>query len=145
MQFSTLVLPAPFGPIRASSSPRSTASDTRSSTCKPPKRRLSDETASSAIPSPGTAILLGVAIAAALRAAAKIELLDVAMLAQPRGVAVEDDAPVLEHIAVVCDCKRCGRALLDDHDRQVEGCADLHDALHQLVDHDRCEPERELV
>ena len=40
MQLSTLVLPAPFGPISANSSPGSTAKDTSSSTVKPPKRRL---------------------------------------------------------------------------------------------------------
>ena len=39
MQLSTLVLPAPFGPISANSSPASTANDTPSSTVRPPKRK----------------------------------------------------------------------------------------------------------
>src|SRR5262245_9053114 len=138
MQFSTLVLPAPFGPISASSSPGSTPSDTRSSTCSPPKRRLSAETASSAIPPPGAAILLDRAIAAALRAgAAEIELLDVAVAAQPRAVTVEHDAPVLQHIAVIRDGQRRRRALFHDHDRDAESIADLHDPLHQVLDHHR--------
>jgi hypothetical protein len=38
MQLSTLVLPAPFGPINANSSPDSMANDTWSRTTRPPKR-----------------------------------------------------------------------------------------------------------
>src|SRR5437660_1624072 len=146
MQFNTLVLPAPFGPISANSSPRSMESETRSSTCSPPKRRLSDETASSAIPSPGAAILLDRAVAAPIRAcAAEIELLDVAMLAQPPSVAVEHDPAVFQHVAIVGDAeRRCG-ALLDDHDRDAELVADPRHARHQLRDHDRGETERQLV
>src|SRR5262245_19514400 len=146
MQLSTLVLPAPFGPISGSSSPRSTPSDTRSSTCRPPNRRLNAETASSAIPSPGAAILLHGAVAAPFRAGlAEIELLDVAMRAQPRAVAVEHDAAVLQHVAMVGHGERRARALLHDHDRHVKVAPDLHDALHQLRDQHRREAERELV
>src|ERR1041384_1014581 len=147
MQLSTLVLPAPFGPISANSSPRATRSDTRSSTCRPPKRNDNASTLSSAIPSPGAAILLDSAIAAAFRAAglAEIELLDVAVLAQPRAVAVEHDAAVLQHVAVVRDRERGGGALLHDHDGDAELVPDLHDARIQVFDHDRREPEREFV
>src|SRR5436189_102971 len=101
MQLSTLVLPAPFGPISANSSPRSARSDTRSSTCRPPKRSDKASSSSSAIPSPGAAILLHSAIAAPFRAAslAEIEFLDVVVLAQPCAVAVEHDAAVLQHVA----------------------------------------------
>src|SRR5436305_3097011 len=144
MQLSTLVLPAPFGPISANSSPRSTRNDTWSSTCRPPKCNDSASTSSSAIPSPGAAILLDSAIAAPFRAAglAEIELLDVAVLAQSRAVAIEHDTAVLQHVAVVGDREGRSRALLDDHDGDAELVPDLHDARHQVLDHDRREAER---
>src|SRR4029077_755951 len=107
-QLSTLVLPAPFGPINANSSPAATSSDTPSSTVRPPKRSVRRSIASSAIPSPAAAILLDLAIAAVLAAhAAEIELLDVGVAAQPLGVAVEDDASVLHHVAEGGDGSLC--------------------------------------
>src|SRR5437870_3370084 len=103
MQFSTLVLPAPLGPISASSSAGSTASETRSSTVSPPKLKPSSSISSSAIPSPIAAVLLHRAIAAAGPPArlAEVELLDVGMVAQACGVAIEHDAAVLQHITVI--------------------------------------------
>src|SRR5215467_9492092 len=97
MQLRTLVLPAPLGPISANSSPASTASETPSSTVRPPKRSVSASISSSAIPSPAAAILLDVAVAAALAArfptlAAEVEFLDVGMAAQAFCAAVEHDA-----------------------------------------------------
>src|SRR5947207_15795693 len=114
MQLSTLVLPAPLGPIRASSSAAPTASETRSSTVSPPKLKHSSSISSSAIPSPIATVLLDGAIASSCSAArmAEVELLDVGMIAQARGVTVEHDATVLEHIAVVDDLQRDGGALL---------------------------------
>src|SRR6266850_437711 len=107
MQLSTLVLPAPFGPISASSSLGPTPNETRSSTVSPPNRRVSVSTASSAIPPPAPAVLLDVAVAPARTGRlAEIEFLDVRVAAQPRGVAVEHDAAVLHHIAVVRDGER---------------------------------------
>src|SRR5690242_1706206 len=99
MQLSALVLPAPFGPISASSSDGSTRSDTSSSTVRPPKRRLSPSMSSSAIPSPAAPVLLDVPVAAPVAAAllSQIELLHVRMIAQARGIAVEHDASVLQH------------------------------------------------
>src|ERR1700740_1411314 len=121
MQLSTLVLPAPFGSISASSSPGAAANDTSSSTISPPNRRVRRSTASSAIPPPAPAILLDVAIAAArARGAAQVELLHVGMLAQAFGGAGEHDAAVLHHIAVVGDGERDRGALLDQQDRDVE-------------------------
>src|SRR5215468_4900360 len=101
-QLSTLVLPAPFGPISANSSPGSTLSETRSSTVSPPKRSVRPSIASSAIPSPAAAILLHVAIAPALLStgAAEIEFLDVGVAAQALCRAVEHDAAALHHVAV---------------------------------------------
>src|SRR4051794_11342684 len=104
-QLSTLVLPAPFGPISANSSPGSTASETPSSTVRPPKRSERASIASSAIPSPAAAILLDVAIAPALlsASAAEIEFLDIGMAAQAPCRSVEHDAAALHHVAGVGD------------------------------------------
>src|SRR5690349_19848244 len=121
MQLSTLVLPAPLGPISARSSPGAAAHDTSSSTTSPPNRRVRRSTASSAIPPPAPAILLDVAIAAPrARRAAEVELLHVGMRAQPLGGAVEHDAAVLHHVAVVGNRQCDGRALLHQQDREVE-------------------------
>src|SRR5262245_25120373 len=150
MQLSTLVLPAPFGPISANSSPASTASDTPSSTVSPPKRRVRRSMASSAIPSPAAAVLLDVAVAPALGAslaalAAEIELLDVGVAAQALGRAVEHDAAVLHHVAVVGDLERHRRTLLHDQDGDTEFTADLRQPPQQVLHHDRRQPERQLV
>src|SRR5262245_19946018 len=145
-QLSTLVLPAPFGPISANSSPVSTASEMPSSTVSPPKRSESRSMASSAIPSPAAAILLDVAVAPALAtAAAEIEFLDVGMAVQALGGAVEHDAAVLHHVAVVRDLERHRRALLDDQDGDTELAPDLGEPAQQVLDHHRGEAERELV
>src|SRR5579863_9315441 len=147
MQLSTLVLPAPFGPISASSSLRSTASVMPSSTTRPPNRSRKSSTASSAIPSPAAPILLDGAVAcarAALRLA-EIEFLDVAMRAQARVVAVENAAAVLQHVAVVGHRQRRRGILLDQHDGQSEIAADLHKPRHQLFDDSRREAARQFI
>src|SRR5262245_7501683 len=145
-QLSTLVLPAPFGPISANSSPASTANDTRSSTVRPPKRSVRPSIARSAIPPPATAILLDVAVAASLAAGmTQIELLDIRVAAQPIGVAIEDDPAVLHHVAVVGDLQRHGRALLDDQDGDAELAPNLGEAAQQVLHHDRRQAERQLV
>src|SRR5262245_60185572 len=117
-----------------------------SSTVSPPKRSDRRSMASSAIPSPAAAILLDVAIAPPLAAAAaEIEFLDVGMAAQALGGAVEHDAAVLHHIAVVRDLERHRRALLDDQDGDAELASDLGEPAQKILDHDRGEAERELV
>src|SRR6267378_3628995 len=114
-QLSTLVLPAPFGPINANSSPAASASDTPSRTVRPPNRNVRRSISSSAIPSPAAAILLDIAVASSLTTlAAEIEFLDVGMTPQTLGRSVEHDAPAFHDVAVVGDLQRHGRALLDD-------------------------------
>src|SRR6266850_2315454 len=49
MTLNSVVLPAPLGPIRATTSPASTVKETRSSATTPPKRTLSSRISSSAI------------------------------------------------------------------------------------------------
>src|SRR6266571_1575608 len=146
MQLSTLVLPAPFGPIRANSSPGSTAKEMPSSTTRPPKRSVRPSISISAIPSPAAAILFHLAIAAPVaRGVAEIELLDVAVRQQARAVAVEHDPSILQHIAMVGDRERHGGALLDNHNGDAELVADLQEPRHQVFDHDRRQPERQFV
>src|ERR1700694_519226 len=102
MQLSTLVLPAPFGPMSANSSPFSTASETSSSTVRPPKRSVRRSISSSAIPSPAAPILLDVAVVSPRAARLpEIELLNVLVAGEPSTIAVEHDPAALQHIAVV--------------------------------------------
>src|SRR5712692_6079151 len=145
-QLSTLVLPAPFGPINANSSLAPTASETPSSTVRPPKRSVRRSISSSAIPSPAAAILLHVAVAPALAAAAaEVEFLDVGMAAQALGRAIEHDPAVLHDVAVVGDFERHRRALLDDQDGDAELAPDFGEPAEQVLHHDRRQAERELV
>src|SRR5438105_4609014 len=115
MQFSTLVLPAPLGPMSASNSPAPSENETRSSTCRPPKVRRSARSSSSAIPAPAAAILLDVAVAAPRTAgAAEIELGNVGVRTQPLRRAVEHHAAVFHHVTVIGDCESHARVLLDE-------------------------------
>src|SRR5690349_15102340 len=145
MQFSTLVLPAPFGPMSARSSPASAANDTPSRTLRPPKARCSARSSSSAIPASRAAVLLDLAVAAASGAAAEVELRDIRVRAQPLGRAVEDDPAVLHHIAIVRHVERHARVLLDQENRHAELAPYGLQALHQLLDEERREPLRQLV
>src|SRR5947209_15555515 len=146
MQLRTLVLPAPFGPIKPNSCPGSTANEMSSSATRPPNRSVSRAISILAIPSPAAAILFDRAIAAPVaRCLAEIEFLDVAMRHQPRAVPVEHDPTVLEDVAIVSDLQGHGGALLDDHDGDPELLANLHQPYHQVFDRDRREPQRQLV
>src|SRR5438105_5801157 len=142
MQLSTLVLPAPFGPMSANSSPLLTASDTRSSTARPPKRSDSRSTSSSAIPSPAPAVLLDLAVAAPLAApTAEIEFLDIRVTAQALGRAVEHDLAVLHDVAMVGDLQGDRGALLHHQDGDAELAADLDQAGEQVAHHHRRQSE----
>src|SRR5262245_1308307 len=147
IQLSTLVLPAPLGPMSANSSAASTAKETPSRTVRPPKRKPRPSTWSSAIPSPATAILLDVAIAAprAAQRQAQIELLDVRVAAQALAVAVEHDPAVLHAVAIAGETERHGGALLDDGDRQPQVLADLQQTPAEVGDDGRRQAEGELV
>src|SRR5262245_52564637 len=143
MQLSTLVLPAPFGPISANSSPPSTANDTLSRTTRPPKRSERLSTVSSAIPPPAAPILLDRAIASPLAARlAEVELLDLTVIAQPPAIALQHDAAVFQHVAVIGDGKCHRGVLLDDDDGDTEVAADVDQPLHQVFDHNGRQAER---
>src|SRR5205809_7798872 len=145
MQLSTLVLPAPFGPIRASSSPGRVSKEMPSSTFSPPKESDTPASLSSAIPAAAAAVLLDLAVAAALVTAAEVELTHVLVRPQPFGRAVEDDAAVFHHVAVVGDVERHLRVLLDQQQRGAEPVANGAQRPAQLGDHQRGETERQLV
>src|SRR5215831_16802074 len=110
MQLSTLVLPAPFGPIRASNSPGSTCSDTSVSTVSPPNRSDRRSTVSSAM----RMLPPERAVAAALLATslAQIRLLDLAPAAQFGGRPLQRDATVLKDVAVIGNGERHADVLL---------------------------------
>src|SRR4051812_12940783 len=118
MQLRMLVLPAPFGPMSANSSPFIAWNETSCSTRRPPKASDTAFSSSSAIPSPAAAVLLDVAVALA-RAAAKVELLDVLMRAQALRRAVEHDPAVLHHVAVVRHVEGDFGVLLDHEQRRA--------------------------
>src|SRR6185436_7743152 len=137
MQFRMLVLPAPLGPMRASSSPGCTSNDTRASTRRPPKDSdsCSTRSAGSAIPAPAPPVLLDVAVAAPRAAGgAEVELADVLVGQQALGRAVEDDPSVLHDVGVVGGVERDLGVLLDEQDRHAEAAADRLQPRHQLLD-----------
>src|SRR5256885_17054047 len=120
MQFSTLVLPAPFGPMRASSSPASTVNDTPSRTFRPPNARWSARSSSSAIPASRAAVLLDLAIAAARARAAEIELGDIGVRAPAPRWAVGHHPAGFPHITLIGDLQGHAPVLLHQEERQSQ-------------------------
>src|SRR5262245_13745344 len=147
MQLSTLVLPAPLGPIKANSSAGASVSEMPSSTVRPPNARRRSSISSSAIPSPLASVLLDAAIAAALPSLRlpQIELAHVGMSAEPPGAAVEHDATIFQNVAVVDHGERQGSVLLDEQQGQRQGAANAHQGLIDILDHDRGQTERQLI
>src|ERR1700683_3480041 len=147
MQLSTLVLPAPFGPIRASNSPASTWSDTSLSTARPPNRRERCSTASSGIrPLPSRRLPqrpIGTAFVAARLA--QIGFLNLAPAAQFGGGAFENDAAGFQHIAVIGDGERHAGILLHQQDGNAKLPSYARNAPRQILDHDGCQAERKLI
>src|SRR5215831_6927923 len=144
IQLSTLVLPAPFGPMRANNSPCLTANDTLSRTVSPLKRRLRRSMPSSAIPPPRAAILFDVAVGAPLTSdLAQVELLDVLMTLESFTIPVEDDASVLHDISVIGDFQRRRRALFDQQDADAEFVAYGSETAGEILDNDRCRADRQ--
>src|SRR5215468_9321000 len=140
--FSSVVLPAPLGPITESRSPWLTSRLTLLTACTPPNdletsrisRRALMRSREPALP---PAVVLHVAVALALPDAGEpqIELLDVLVIADGAGVAIEHDAARLHHVAVLRVLERHGGVLLGEQDRDlffpVEATHDLEDLGHQ--------------
>src|SRR6266513_2215400 len=147
-QLRMLVLPAPLGPMRASSSPARTSKDTRSRTLSPPKASEMSRNASSAdvsaIPAPAPAVLLHIAVVAPPLAAARaqVELADVLVSAQPLGRAVEHDASVLHDVSVVREPERHLRVLFDEQQRGAQPIAYRAQGATELFHDERGEAER---
>src|SRR5437868_2587434 len=146
MQLSTLVLPAPLGPMSANSSPLRTASETSSRTLRPPKLSESRSISSSAIPAPAAAILFDLTVAASLSALVpQIEFLNVRMAAQALGAAIQHDLAVLHDVAVVGNLQGDRRALLDHQNGDAELAADFDQPREQIAHHDGSQAKRQLV
>src|SRR5437867_3020712 len=111
---SSVVLPAPLGPITERISPRGTSRLTRVTACTPPKALDTSRISSCELmpgsrePSLASPVVLHVAVALALPHArqSEVELLDVLVVGDRLRVAVEHDAPVLHHVAVLGELER---------------------------------------
>src|SRR5687767_7038437 len=117
---SSVVLPAPFGPMTETISPRGTSRLTRVTAWTPPNAletsrisscALTTRLGSSRQPPLSATVVLHVAITLPLTDAgqAQVELLDVLVAADGGGVAVEHDAAVLHDVAVLREPQRHGR------------------------------------
>src|SRR3989441_3015709 len=159
---STVVLPAPLGPITEKISPFWTSRLTFVTAWTPPNAFETPRISTSALICPegatppaeysrqpplAPAVMLHVAIALPLPDAGEpeVELLDILVLADRPGVAVEDDAPVLHHVPVLRDPERHRGVLPGEqggHPRPAgQPAHDLEDLVHQH----RREPHRGLV
>src|SRR2546428_257155 len=98
-------------------------------------------------PSLAAPIMLHVAVALPLADAGEpqVELLDVLVLADRPGVAVEDDAPVLHHVAVLSEPERHRGVLLGEQDGDARLTVHAADDLEDLVHQHRRQAHRGLV
>src|ERR1700730_16553248 len=97
---------------------------------------------------PALAALVVLDVAVALAAAggdAEIELLDVLVGAQCRGVAVEHDATVLQDVAVIGVAQRDVGVLLGEQEADALVAGEALDDVEDLLDYRRREPHRRLV
>src|SRR5665213_4030143 len=140
MQLKRLVLPAPLGPISASSSPAAASNETLCSTRRPPNASEMSWTSSSAMVRPRQSLVPRVAIAAPGAArAAEIVFLDARVGAHGGAVAFHGDFAVFQNVGVIRHLQRDDRILLDQDERQPELLFDLAQPFHQLRDDHRRE------
>src|SRR5437867_2998729 len=154
MQLSRVVLPAPLGPMMDRISPSWTSRLTRLTAWTPPNAFETSRISTSALmpmssrePSLAAPVVLHVAVALPLADAGEpqVELLDVLVLADRPGVAVEDDAPVLHHVAVLSEPERHRGVLLREQDSDARLAVHATDDLEDLVHQHRRQPHRGLV
>src|SRR5215470_4360383 len=146
MQLSTLVLPAPLGPMSAKSSFGSTEKDTSSSTVNPPKRKLKSWTSRSAIPPPRSAILLDVPVRTAIPVGlSEIELLHVLVALQSIAITIQDDPAVPQNVGIVSDLQGRRGALLDQQNSDPKLITNDEQLAGQVVNRRRRETQRKLV
>src|SRR5687768_2510292 len=172
---STVVLPAPLGPMTDTISPRGTSKLTRVTACTPPNALLTSrmETSASepaaalpdlpsiaaraeslfkrpselAQPPFAPAVVLHVAVGLALPdpGQPQVELLDVLVLADRLRVAVEHDAAALHHVAVLRELQRDGGVLLGQQDGHAFLAVQPAHGLENLVNEHGRETHRRLV
>src|SRR5437773_1025890 len=125
---SSVVLPAPLGPMTETMSPLATSTLTCWTACTPPKAFDTSRTSSSALietqhlselsrqPPFAAAVVLHVAVALALADArqTQVELLDVLVVADGLRIPVEHDTPRLHDVAVLGKAQRDRRVLLGE-------------------------------
>src|SRR5258707_360703 len=76
---------------------------------------------------------------------AEVKLLDVLVVAQFAGAAVEHHLALLHDVAVACDRQRGARVLLHQQNGDTEVAVDLLDDRENLLDQQRRQPHRRLV
>src|SRR5574338_1661722 len=94
---------------------------------------------------PGLPLLPAPLAARAAFLDAEIELADVFLLAQRRATVLHDDAPVLEHVAVVGGVERHVGVLLDQQHRRPALAVDAHDDVEDFLGELGRKPEAGLV
>src|SRR5262249_2516713 len=94
---------------------------------------------------PAVVLEVSVRLACADLVEPEIELLDIGVLAQTLGWALEDDAAVLHDIAMVGDVERHGRVLLDQKHGQLPLFAQPADDAEDFLDEQRRQAKRGLV
>src|ERR1044072_7973475 len=143
MRLSSVVLPAPFGPMRPCTVPRRTARSTASTAKRPPKRRVTPRTSSSH--SPCAAALM--AQLSGRRGGWRWGALPPAGNHRPKsakGRARDRDRPEAHH-PIVADPSQIPRQA-DHHRRPEDGACETADASYHHHDEnlDRL-PKREIV
>src|SRR5215472_1759788 len=146
----------------ASTMPKSSASGSASATARSMRCAPKGSSEADVLPSPADAgegsselrqpalapaVVLEVAVrlACADLVEPEIELLDIGVLAQALGRALEDDAAILHDIAMVGDVERHARVLLDQKHGQLPLFAQPADDAENLLDQQRRQAERGLV
>src|SRR6059036_3265642 len=132
---SSVVLPAPLGPMTDRISPRRTSRLTRITAWTPPKAletslisswELIPRNLSRQPPLPAPVVLhVAVALALAHAGEPQVELLDVLVVADGLAVAVEDHAPVLHDVDVLGEAQRHVGVLLGEQHGQLLAAGDV--------------------
>src|SRR6266545_1301881 len=155
---SSVVLPAPFGPITEVISPAFTSRLTAETAWTPPKDFETSRISICALMEPrrgarsrepplAALVVLDVAVALALADAREpeVELLDVLVLADGRAVAVEHDPAGFHDVGVLCGAERHRGVLLGQQHGDPLIAIQPRDDLVDLRDQHRRQPHGRLV
>src|SRR6266550_7121984 len=149
MQFRSAGLPAPFGPTIATNSPSSAFSEMplMSHETPEPQREIANLECHSSPPLPLAAILLDVAIAFGfgLRRSPKVEFTHIRIGYEFHCIPGKNDAAAFHHVTKIGDGERRVGILLNQQDGEPEFLGEPQQPLHQLLDEDRAEAERQFI